>query len=144
MSLVFVIRWSKYFHHSYCMYINCKFISNFNLCKTRLIIKIKRFSTFSSSNLIQVYPHKWEWPDLPHSNSNLSNSHSPSHSLQGIRFQTNTLALLLHLHLPHLLCSSSLHLKNFFLFGLHVLEDIRFFILLYLIIYWFILKDFWF
>ena len=24
--------------------------------------------------LIRVYPHKWGWPDLPHSNSNLSNA----------------------------------------------------------------------
>ena len=28
--------------------------------------------------LIRVYPHKEGWPDLPHSNSNLSNYHSPS------------------------------------------------------------------
>ena len=54
----------------------------------------------SSSNLIQVYPRKRGWPDLLHSNSNLSNSHSPSRSIQGILLlQTNTLALLLHLHL---------------------------------------------
>ena len=53
--------------------------------------------------LIQVYLCKRGWLDLPHSNSNLSNSHSPSHSIQGILLQTNTLALLLHLRLPHLL-----------------------------------------
>ena len=53
--------------------------------------------------LIQVYPRKQGWPDLPHSNSNLSNTHSPSHLIQGILLlQTNTLALLLHLGLPHL------------------------------------------
>ena len=45
--------------------------------------------------LIQVYPRKWGWPDLPHSTSNLSNSHSPSRSIHGILLlQTNTLALL--------------------------------------------------
>ena len=33
--------------------------------------------------LIRVYPRKRGWPDLPHSNSNLSNSHSPSRSIQG-------------------------------------------------------------
>ena len=50
--------------------------------------------------LIRVYPRKWGWPGLPHSNSNLSNAHSPSHSIHGILLlQTNTLALLLHLHL---------------------------------------------
>ena len=41
--------------------------------------------------LIQDYPLKWGWLDLPHSNSNLSNSHSPSRSIQGILLlQTNT------------------------------------------------------
>ena len=54
--------------------------------------------------LIQVYPSKKRWSDLPQSNSNLSNSHSPSRSIQGILLlQTNTLALLLHLCLPLLL-----------------------------------------
>ena len=44
--------------------------------------------------LILVYLRKQGWPDLPHSNSNLSNSHSPSCSIQGILpLQTNTLAL---------------------------------------------------
>ena len=48
--------------------------------------------------MIQVYSCKLGWPDLPHSNSNLSNSHSPSCSIHGILlFQSNTLALLLHL-----------------------------------------------
>ena len=59
--------------------------------------------------LNQVYPHKRGLPDLPHFNSNLSNS--PSCSIQGILLlQTNTLALLLHLRLSHLLWSSSLPL----------------------------------
>ena len=61
--------------------------------------------------LIRVYPRKRGWPDLPHSNSNLSNSHSPSRSIHGILLlETNTLALLLHLPLPRLLWSSSLPL----------------------------------
>ena len=65
--------------------------------------------------LIWFYPRKWGWPNLPHPNSNLSNSHSPSHSIQGILLlQTNTLALLLHLHLPCLLWSSSLLLAFHF------------------------------
>ena len=50
--------------------------------------------------LIRVYPCKRGWPDLPHSNSNLSNSHSPSRSVQGVLLlQTNNLALILLLHL---------------------------------------------
>ena len=65
--------------------------------------------------LIRVYPCKRGWPDLPHFVSNLSNSHSPSRSVHGILFlQTNALALLLHLHLPHLLWSSSLPLALHF------------------------------
>ena len=52
----------------------------------------------SNPIVIWVYPHKWGWPDLPHSNRNRSNSHSQSCLIQGILFlQTNTLALLLHL-----------------------------------------------
>ena len=44
--------------------------------------------------LFWVDPRKWGWPDLPHSNGNLSNCHSASHSIQGILpLQTNTLAL---------------------------------------------------
>ena len=66
--------------------------------------------------LIRVYLRKPGWPDLSNSNSNFSNSHSPSRSIHGILLlQTNTLALLLHLRLPRLFCSSSLllvlHLK---------------------------------
>ena len=34
----------------------------------------------TNSILIWVYPHKWGWPDLSHSNSNLSNSYSSSPS----------------------------------------------------------------
>ena len=65
--------------------------------------------------LIWVNPRKWGWPDLPHSNSKLSNSHSPSHWIQGILLQTNTLALLLHfMHLPRLLSLSSLPLALHF------------------------------
>ena len=73
--------------------------------------------SFQSINpiLIQVYPRKRRWPNLPHSNSNLSNSHSPSGSIHGILLlQTNTLALLLDLHLPRLLWSSSLPLALHF------------------------------
>ena len=59
--------------------------------------------------LIRVYPHKQGWPDLLSSNSNLSNSHSSSRSIQGILLLLiNTLALFLHLHLPRLIWSSSL------------------------------------
>ena len=61
--------------------------------------------------LIWVYPHKQGWSDLPHSNSNHSNSQSLSRSIHGILLlQTNTLALLLHLHLPRFQWSSSLPL----------------------------------
>ena len=38
-----------------------------------------------------VYPRKWGWPDLPHSNSILSNSYSPFRSTHGILLQTNAL-----------------------------------------------------
>ena len=70
---------------------------------------------FFNPILIQVYPCKWGWPDLPHSNSNLSNSHSRSRLIQGILLlQTNTLALLLHLHLPQILWLSSLLLALHF------------------------------
>ena len=73
-----------------------------------LIIIINQF-------LIWVYPRKGGWPDLPHSNSNLSNSHSPCRSIQCILLlQTDTLALLLHLYLPRLLWSSSLPLALHF------------------------------
>ena len=69
----------------------------------------------SSSNFEQGYPCKQGWPDLPHSNTNLSNSHSPSPSIHGILLlQTNTFALLLHLCLPCLLWSSSLPLALLF------------------------------
>ena len=34
--------------------------------------------------LIRFYPRKRGWPDLPHPNSNLFNSHSLSRSIQGI------------------------------------------------------------
>ena len=50
--------------------------------------------------LIRVYPCKWGWLDLPHTNSNLSNSHSSSCSIHGILLlQTNILVLLLYLRL---------------------------------------------
>ena len=66
--------------------------------------------------LIRFYPRKQGWPDLLHSNSNLSNSHCPSRSIHGILLlQTDTLALLLYLPLPCLLWLSllplSLHFK---------------------------------
>ena len=61
--------------------------------------------------LIWVYPRKRGWLDFPHSNNNLSNSHSLCRSIQGILLlQTNTLALLFHLRLPRLLWLSSLPL----------------------------------
>ena len=64
--------------------------------------------------LIRVYPRKQGWPDLPHSNRNLSNSRSPSRLIQGILLlQTNTLALLLHLHLPRLLWLSLLPFTSY-------------------------------
>ena len=66
--------------------------------------------------LIWIYPCKRGWSDLPHSNSNLSNSHSLSCSIQGILLlQTNFHALLLHLRLPRLhwsfLLPLTLHFK---------------------------------
>ena len=65
--------------------------------------------------LIRIYPHKWGWPDLHHPTSHLSNSHSPSCSIQGILLlKTNTLGLPLHLCLPDLLWSSSLPLALHF------------------------------
>ena len=60
--------------------------------------------------LVRVYLHKRGWADLPHSNSNLSDSHSPSCTIRILLLQTNTLALLLHLRLPRLLWWSSLPL----------------------------------
>ena len=65
--------------------------------------------------MIKVYPRKQGWPDLPHSNSNFSNSHSSSRSIQGILLlQTNTLVLLFHLCLPRLLWLSLLPLAFHF------------------------------
>ena len=51
--------------------------------------------------MIRVIPvNRGAWPDLPLSNSNLSNTHSLSRSIHGILlFQTNSLALLIHLRL---------------------------------------------
>ena len=49
--------------------------------------------------LIWVYPLKRQWLGSLYSNSNLINSHSPSHSIHGLLIlQTNTFALL-HLSL---------------------------------------------
>ena len=71
--------------------------------------------SINQSNFDLVYPLKWGWSDLPHSNSNLFNSYSPSRSIQGILLlQTNTLALFLHLCLPCLFWSSSLPLSLHF------------------------------
>ena len=68
---------------------------NFNLsCILWIMRKIflRSQNYHHQSNLIQVYPRKQVWPDLPHSNSNLSNSHSPFRSIHGILLlQTNTL-----------------------------------------------------
>ena len=70
---------------------------------------------YHQSNFDLGLSRKWGWLDLPHSNSNLSNSHSSSRSIQGILLlQTNTLAVLLHLRLPLLLWSSSLPLALHF------------------------------
>ena len=50
-----------------------------------------------------------------YNSSNLYNSHSLSRSIHGVRFlKTNALTLLLQLHLPCLLCSSSLPLAPHF------------------------------
>ena len=69
------------------------------------------FSLSLNPVLIRLYHHKWGWLDLLHSNSNLSNSHSPSRLIHSILLlQTNTFAFLLHLHLPCLLWSSLLPL----------------------------------
>ena len=43
--------------------------------------------------LIQVYPHKRGWQDLRISNSNLSNSHSPTRSIQASSLSKPTLLL---------------------------------------------------
>ena len=43
-------------------------------------LAIRKSSESISPILIRVYPRKRGWPDQPHSNSNLSNSHSPSNS----------------------------------------------------------------
>ena len=86
-----------------------------------IISKTEGFKLSSTINqsinpiLIRVYPHKWGWLDLHHPNSNLSNSHSPFHLIQFILLlQTNTLALLLHLHVPRLLWSFLLPLALHF------------------------------
>ena len=42
--------------------------------------------------LIRVYPRKFRWPDLPHSNSNLFNSHSDSISLNSKASQLSSRA----------------------------------------------------
>ena len=71
---------------------------------------IDHFSQSINPILIWVYPRKWGWLDLPHSDSNLSNSHSPSRLIQSnLLLLTNNLALL-PLCLPRLLWSSSLPL----------------------------------
>ena len=68
-----------------------------------------------NSNFDPGLPHKRGWPDLLHSGSNLFNSHSPSRSILCILLhQTNTPALLLHLHFPCLPRSSLLPLALHF------------------------------
>ena len=63
------------------------------------------------SGFIPVNRGGWIYPTL----ANLSNSHSPSRSIEDILLlQTNTLALLLHLHLPHIFWSSLLPLALHF------------------------------
>ena len=62
------------------------------VCKPYFPLLLYQFNSIPI--LIQVYPpplpHKRGWPDLLYSGSNLSNSHSPSHSIQCILFlQTN-------------------------------------------------------
>ena len=86
-----------------------------SICHQSFSVNLIHFNQSINKILIQVYPHKQRWPDLPHSNSNFSSSNSPSPSIQGILpLQTNTLALL-HLCLPRLPWSSSpplaLHFK---------------------------------
>ena len=72
---------------------------------------IGRYQRYINPILIRVYSCNLGWPDLPHSNSNLSNSHSPSCSIHGILLlQTKTFALVPHLRLPRPLWSSSLPL----------------------------------
>ena len=72
------------------------------LLKNKKVIQQEYNPSIINPILIQVYPRKWGWPDLLHSNSNISSSHSPSWSIHGILLpQTNTLALLLHLCLPN-------------------------------------------
>ena len=64
--------------------------------------------------MIQSISQSNHIPDLPHSISNLSNSHSLSCSIHDILLRTNTRALLLHLSLPRLWLSSlalALHSK---------------------------------
>ena len=81
-------------------------------CAFLIIILIIIIIIITNPILIWVYQCKQGWPDLPHSNSNLSNSHFLSCSIHGILFlQTNTLALLLlflssshtSVPLPHIL-----------------------------------------
>ena len=95
---------------------------NYSCCDGRLTLKRPVSYTiygdeikFFSSILSCLNNTCSDLPDLPHFGSNLSNSHSPSHSIHGILFlETNTLALLLHLRLPLLLWLSSLPLALHF------------------------------
>ena len=68
----------------------------------RSVLQLTISIIYMNPVLIQVYFCKLRWPDLPHFGSNLSCS--LPRLIHGILFlQTNTLALLLHLHLPCLL-----------------------------------------
>ena len=96
----FRTRYTKSIRHIYRRYAN-------NTELSKHVYSLKNINPI----LIRVYPCKRGWPDLPHFNSNLSNSHSLSRSIQGILlFQTNTFSLLLYLRLPRLIWSSSLPL----------------------------------
>ena len=81
----------------------------------KLVVATLVVYQFSGWHLHTVFTCKWALPDLPHSNSNLPNSHTPSRSIQCIHLlQTTTPALLLHLHFPCLPRSSSLPISLHF------------------------------
>ena len=94
------------------------FLVNFFLWIQHLFTYVMFVKLFLNSRQLlscAVINPKQGWPDLPYYNSNHFNSCSPSCSIQGILLlQTKTLALNLHLCLPHLWSSSlplALHFK---------------------------------
>jgi len=87
--------------------------ANFQACKRSLALSSQSSSSSSIQFCSRFIPINMGGRIYP--SSNLSNSHSPSCSIHGVLFlQTNTLALLLHLHLPRLLWSSSHPLASHF------------------------------